>query len=557
MRLLNTDTHKLEYFEGDPPSYAILSHRWGKEEVLFRDLENDTARAKSSYSKIERTCALAAQMGIGYAWIDTCCINKSDSAELSESINSMYLWYEESTVCYVYLGDLSSTWRSTLDLTVEDEKRESTEWLLGQGALLGGSGNSFQRCEWFSRGWTLQELLAPQAVVFVNEVWEEVGTKLTLWEFITERTGIPGVILHGEDVQSASVAQRMSWAADRKTSRIEDEAYCLMGLFGVNMPLLYGERHNAFLRLQQEIIKVSNDYSILAWNLDSDDLLYMKPGVDGSLLAPSPFQFKYSWSVQGSEEPPEAITTTSQGIHLSLRLDEGVVSRSRARGAWLPCTYMDKESPDGRRPVVIFLSDVSGVYKRVWDRYNHLYTANSRMPDVFTDICAYQSGRVRFTQPVLSRLAKSGQIRGMEVLLEKGIGQVVRKGMCKKALDEELMQDQMESMGVLFEKGFEGQARTDVSVEALDYVLRRYDPPIDVVAVIVQKGLGPNERKSAVMTALRNTAKKGWWPSTKGALLALDRDTCCQVCLELLDEEVLNKWDKCRVEEVLRRLDCC
>ncbi|KAK1752813.1 heterokaryon incompatibility protein-domain-containing protein, partial [Echria macrotheca] len=242
MRLLNTTTIALEVFDNDPPPYAILSHRWEDEEVSFQDIEDGRAKEKRGYHKIQMACGIAATAGIEHIWVDTCCINKGDSAELSEAINSMYLWYEESTICYVYMSDLPSTW-----------------------PIPTYSRNDFQKSRWFERGWTLQELLAPSAVVFLNNDWEEVGTKLNLWEYITARTGIPGIILHGQDVQSASIAQRMSWAADRRTTRIEDRAYSLMGLFGVNMPLLYGERQNAFLRLQEEIIKTSNDHSIFAW----------------------------------------------------------------------------------------------------------------------------------------------------------------------------------------------------------------------------------------------------------------------------------------------------
>ncbi|KAK0639462.1 heterokaryon incompatibility protein-domain-containing protein [Cercophora newfieldiana] len=215
MRLLNTSTHKLEEFPDDTPPYAILSHRWGPDEVL------------PGYAKIEMTCRIAAESGIEYAWIDTCCINKTDSSELSESINSMYRWYQESTVCYAYLADES---------------------------------------EWFQRGWTLQELLALSAVVFLNAAWKELGTKLSLWKDVHDCTGIPGVFLAGEDAHSASIAQRMSWAAGRNTTKVEDRAYSLMGHFGIYMPILYGEKENAFFRLQEEILKViSDDHTIFAW----------------------------------------------------------------------------------------------------------------------------------------------------------------------------------------------------------------------------------------------------------------------------------------------------
>jgi hypothetical protein len=118
------------------------------------------------------------------------------------------------------------------------------------------------------RGWTLQELIAPTVLVFLNREWQKIGTKSALASEITGVTGIPIHILRGGDVHSASIAQRMSWASKRKTTRTEDLAYCLMGIFDVNMPMLYGEDVKAFARLQEEIMKTSDDHTIFAWRID-------------------------------------------------------------------------------------------------------------------------------------------------------------------------------------------------------------------------------------------------------------------------------------------------
>ncbi|CRK20582.1 hypothetical protein BN1723_000395 [Verticillium longisporum] len=184
-----------------------------------------------------------AAKGHDHLWIDTCCIDKTSSAELSEAINSMFHRYEQAAVCYVYLADVRAGGRPS-------------------AAPLAEIGAS----EWFRRGWTLQELLAPKTVEFYDADWLFVGTRTSLQRTISEASSIPGRFLSGEShIRSASVAQRMAWAATRQTTRLEDQAYSLMGLFDVNMPLLYGEGKKAFLRLQQEIMKNSADQSLFAW----------------------------------------------------------------------------------------------------------------------------------------------------------------------------------------------------------------------------------------------------------------------------------------------------
>src|SRR3984885_15797145 len=244
MRLLNTTKRELEEFGGNEiPLYAILSHTWGESEITFQDIEGD-AEEKVGYEKVRETCSRAAADGFDYVWIDTCCIDKTSSAELSEAINSMYRWYQESGVCYAYLADVPP---NAVDYQT------------------GTIGPEFSKSRWFTRGWTLQELIAPSTVIILDQKWQEIGTKSSLQRVISEITGIPTNILLGGDLEDASIAQRMSWASKRKTTRIEDLAYCLMGIFGINMPLLYGEGERAFTRLQEEIMKVSDDHSLFAW----------------------------------------------------------------------------------------------------------------------------------------------------------------------------------------------------------------------------------------------------------------------------------------------------
>jgi hypothetical protein len=258
MRLINCSTLQLEEFFGaNIPDYVILSHRWEDEEVSFADFTNNqgTAQTKRGFRKIDLTCRQALEDGWQYAWVDTCCIDKSSSAELSEAINSMFGWYESSKTCYVYLSDV----------------REAE------------SDVQFPASKWFTRGWTLQELLAPKRVEFFDQDWKILGTKWKHAGWIATITGIDKSLLARSDrkfnaydrgtsdvqIGSFCVAQRMSWASRRTTTRVEDTAYALLGIFDINMPLLYGEGSRAFTRLQEEILRKSGDNSILAWGLDT------------------------------------------------------------------------------------------------------------------------------------------------------------------------------------------------------------------------------------------------------------------------------------------------
>ena len=244
MRLINTTTLLFEEFIGgrSTPRYAILSHTWEEEEVTFADVaSNPLFRNKKGWGKIAGICWIASRQGYQYAWVDTCCIDKSSSAELTEAINSMFKWYEAAGVCYVFLSDLADS--TELDTTT-----------------------TLAPCRWFTRGWTLQELIAPRDVVFFNQAWNQIGTKTDLIDQLRRITGIGhDVLTHSLPLRDVAVAEKMSWAAYRETTRIEDMAYCLLGIFDVNMPLLYGEGNKAFRRLQDEIIRSTPDLSILAW----------------------------------------------------------------------------------------------------------------------------------------------------------------------------------------------------------------------------------------------------------------------------------------------------
>ena len=219
--------------------------------------------------KILKLCELARKHGYSWAWADMTCINKESSTELSEGINSMFRYYALSDVCFVYLADVP-----------QSATRKGLWW-----------------SKWYTRGWTLQELLAPRLVVFLDEEWTVIGTKTDFAQTISTHTGIPERVLRFEqDMYKISVAARMSWASTRTTTRLEDEAYCLMGIFGINMPTLYGEGRNAFYRLQRKIMKASTDTSLFAWGEFEPENKKTTARPIGSfmecLFAPSPSCFR-------------------------------------------------------------------------------------------------------------------------------------------------------------------------------------------------------------------------------------------------------------------------
>jgi len=225
------------------PPYAILSHTWGNDddEVTFKDLTEDSGKTKRGYDKILFCAAQALIDGLQYIWIDTCCIDKSSSAELQEAINSMFRWYRDAAKCYVYLRDVST---STFEA---DDKSNQLLW-----------ESAFRKSRWFTRGWTLQELIAPASVEFFSKEGARLGTKKSLEPHIQDITGIPLKALRGSPLSDFRVSERMAWIENRETSRKEDKAYSLLGIFDIHMPLIYGEgEENAFRRLRGEINKAS------------------------------------------------------------------------------------------------------------------------------------------------------------------------------------------------------------------------------------------------------------------------------------------------------------
>ncbi|KAF3007419.1 hypothetical protein E8E13_002943 [Curvularia kusanoi] len=299
MRLLHARTLELTNFVGKRPPYAILSHCWDAEEVLFSDLSNMAeARKKRGFDKVEKACEQAVGDDFEYIWIDSCCIDKSSSAELSEAINSMFAWYREAHICYAYLADVEGP-------------------------------ESFKQSRWFTRAWTLQELLAPSdfqssgkaGMRFYTNKWKSLGSKTRLSHLIADASGIGKEYLEGKSLNNASISMRMSWAAEREATRAEDIAYSLLGLFDVNMPLLYGEgKLKAFRRLQEEIMKISEDQTLFAWEGDAGSEMGSS---SAGVLASDPKDFteaEYLVPFDEADDPIDPYSMTHRGLRICLKI---------------------------------------------------------------------------------------------------------------------------------------------------------------------------------------------------------------------------------------------
>lgn len=311
MRLINTTTWILKQFDlPEAPHYATLSHVWDKaeEEVTSKEMSNLAALAlartqspesyfasgrhprKKGFIKIQKTCELAKSRGLAWAWVDTCCIDRSSSAELDQSINEMFRYYAKSQVCFVYLADSHSS--------------------------------SLKSCRWFARGWTLQELIASGSVYFLDQHWKQIGSKAdsSFRRQVAGITNIPESILSspwkGSHSSHPSTATIMSWASRRETRLPEDKSYCLLGLFDVNMTANYGEgQEAAFRRLQIKILMKHNDLTVLAWSPTISQSKHI--GFCMQLLAPSPSVFSGSGHISPFSTDLPQISIASNGLSVS------------------------------------------------------------------------------------------------------------------------------------------------------------------------------------------------------------------------------------------------
>lgn len=353
MKLINCTSLLLETENNWPsgrPPYAILSHTWATDgsEVTYADyLSGRSASAHKNWAKIDAAVNITklGKEKLNYLWIDTCCIDKESSSELTESINSMFAWYAQAAVCYAQIADFECGSRNAMGGVEMDE---NAAYRLG-------------KCRWFYRGWTLQELIAPSYVEFFDKSWSHFGNRDGLAYLISMITGIDQDILARtakpggveqtaqQALRKMTVAKKMSWAAERATSRIEDIAYSLLGIFEVSIPMLYGEGEIAFTRLQEEILKDSNDMTLFAWTSTADDTQ-----THSGILARSPKDFASAGSLICSQDakfnPDYAIT--NKGLRISTRLRK--IGMTSALFLNLNCHRANADD-DSRHPLGISL----------------------------------------------------------------------------------------------------------------------------------------------------------------------------------------------------------
>ena len=265
------------------------------------------------FKKLIGCCWRAWRDGYTHVWIDTCYIDQKSSSELSESINSMYVLYANCDRCYAYLEDVGTASASSSD------------------SLTATADNSdFRASVWFSRGWTLQELIAPRDVQFLDKTWSVIGSKTSLALTLTSITGIDyGALCGHTQPEEISVAERMSWASERQTTKVEDRAYSLFEIFNANMMTIYGEGDKAFQRLQYEILSQVVDHSIFAWvHTDAG-----QEDTASGLLASSPSAFSCSGDIvtiphrifadqwrHSGQLPAQHVQRTAGGLVLELPL---------------------------------------------------------------------------------------------------------------------------------------------------------------------------------------------------------------------------------------------
>ncbi|KAH9896287.1 heterokaryon incompatibility protein-domain-containing protein [Xylariomycetidae sp. FL2044] len=349
MRLLHAKTLELETFLGDDvPPYAILSHRWGgPEEVTFKDMANGTSEARAGWSKVDNFCKRATIDGWDYVWMDSCCIDKADPTELGEAINSMFRWYEDAQVCYAYLEDVPPRY-SPFAASKRYDRQRKVPWKW-----------YFRSSKWFTRGWTLQELLAPSFLIFLDEKWHDIGTREAWAAEITIATAIEERQLH--DFRSCSIATKLSWAAHRRTTRIEDRAYSLLGLLGVNLPLIYSEGPRAFIRLQHELIQNHNDESIFAWGTTRPRTGHAyTTGGKADILARSPEDFASSNGISAwpFDKRRHGFVMTNAGLSMNAELfiyRGGEEEKARPLYALLLNCTAKPLSSSSKTPVSMFL----------------------------------------------------------------------------------------------------------------------------------------------------------------------------------------------------------
>ncbi|CAK3947219.1 Hypothetical predicted protein [Lecanosticta acicola] len=362
MRLISTVTGEFEWYgDAQRPKYAILSHTWGEGEILYQDylyLRNEIAgdeiktkvlaafmskvprRDSPGYLKIQALCEVARARGHQWVWIDTCCIDRSSSAELSGAINSMWNWYWNAEECLVYLVDVPEC---------HVTKSHLEKWPSGK-RLRDETLQKMRKSRWFTRGWTLQEMLAPARLTYYDTNWNMIASRTYLANEVSDITKIPAIYLTDRNqLKEASIAMKMSWMAYRQTTLEEDMGYSLLGLFDISMPLVYGEGRKAFMRLQLELLSKSSDDSILAWtaNVEPTGLLARSPTAfaDSGHIIPPGFENR------SAPQLPSMMTNMGLQVRIPKLQQDTVASKLMNSSRLMFQMFMDNQQLEAELPL--------------------------------------------------------------------------------------------------------------------------------------------------------------------------------------------------------------
>jgi hypothetical protein len=452
-----------EFLDDDVPLYAILSHTWGPEEVSFKDLTGGMGKNKLGYSKIQFCKDQAWHDGLRYFWVDTCCIDKASSAELQETINCMFRFYGNAAKCYVYLADVS---RPSFNA---DDKSSQQPWEL-----------AFRKSRWFTRGWTLQELIAPLSVEFFSKEGVRLGSRRSLEDQIHNITGIPLNALRNSPLSEFGVSERMAWIEKRETTRKEDKAYSLLGIFDVHMPLLYGEgREKAFRRLREEIDKASK--SELPPIPIANDAAFEFRAEEHNVQA-SPISYEDQVESILSEE--RRLLSAAQYGHerlVQLLLDNGVdIEAKDTSGDGMGDTPLHRASRNGHEKVVALL------LKRGADH-------------------TYPSGG--FT--ALHRAADNGQEGVARVLLDNGAKINAMDKFWGTALHRAVLHGDIGMTQLLLERRADANARSQHESNGMALHQASNDGYDSLVQLLIQHGAEINARDKYGQTPLHKAASNG------------------------------------------------
>ena len=361
-----------EFGRHNIPQFAILSHTWGNEEVTLQDLFHSTSTDLRGYRKIAFCGEQAAKDGLKYFWVDTCCIDKRNLPELTKAINCMFRWYRNAAKCYVYLSDVSVPSTGSMEA-------DENSWM-----------EAFQGSRWFTRGWTLQELIAPVSVDFFSAEGNFLGNKSSLELEITKITGIPIEALSGQSLSNFSASERFAWAENRVTTEEEDIAYCLLGIFDVFMPLIYGEgESNALKRLERLVNESLND-NLLGGIDETDDHFDGNPPSSSILRGSRASMHNLEASDDEGRNRRKAYVLNVLGATRALTLKSGPKRRNfpMILGPWHQALCLSRDVAQGANAGSIFqeahVSFLNAVYWDEWPRFETFTGRSEMMADILS-----------------------------------------------------------------------------------------------------------------------------------------------------------------------------